>query len=208
MKDDVLILIGYGQHSDDEIILDAARQVAFMTANATYPTPPVLMPALQLLLNAFVVAYANASQGGVTLTSIKKDKRVLLEAAMVSNGGYVQTNCGNDRTKALSSGFYLGSTNTTKVGPLAKITKITFSDGLNAGQTKMRVKKPKNANSVLWKYTQDVAEPRVWTDASSSRGTFTARLLISGKPLTAKSAGLGADEEIVWSDEFTFPTVR
>ena len=146
--------------------------------------------------------------GGVGLTSIKNDKRVLLEAAMVANGIYVQGKCGNNRTTALSSGYYLGSTNTSKVGPLAKIALIKFADGLNVGQTKMKAKKPKNANSMIWMYTQDVAEPRVWITATSSRGTFTARLLTSGKPLTAKAAGQGADEEIVWSDEFTFPTVR
>jgi hypothetical protein len=208
MKDDVLILIGYGQHSDDEIMLDALRQVAFMTGNGVYPTPPVLMTAFQPILNAFTVAVANASMGGVGLTSIKNDKRVLLEAAMVSNGGYVQITCGNDRTKAISSGYYLGSTNTAKVGPLAKIALIKFSDGLNPGQTKMKAKKPKNANSMIWMYTQGTGPSAIWITATSSRGTFTARDLISGQPLRAKSAGQGASEEIVWSDEFTFPTVR
>lgn len=208
MKDDVLILIGYSQHTDDEIILDAARQVAFMTGNTTYPTPPVLMPAFQLLLNAFIVAYANASMGGVGLTSIKNDKRVLVVNALVANGIYVQANCGNDRTKAISSGYYLGSTNTSKVGPLAKIAKLNFSDGLNPGQTKFKAKKPKNANSMIWMYTQGVGPTAIWIKATSSRGTFTARDLISGQPLRAKCAGQGASEEIVWSNEFTFPTVR
>jgi|ERR1035437_2691143 hypothetical protein len=208
MDKNVIILIGYSRHSDDEISLDTLRAIAFMTGNGDYPGPPVSMSDLQILLNSFTKAHALASDGGKKLTSIKNEERVLLVDALVANGIYVQNNCGNIRSKAIGSGYYLGSTNTTKVGPLKKITLITFSDGLNAGQTIIKAGKPKNALSMIWMFTQDVIEPRVWTKETSSRGKFTAKKLIIGKPLTAKAAGQGADDEIVWSEEFTFPTVR
>jgi hypothetical protein len=208
MKTEVLILVGYTKHSDEEIIMDTIRAIAFMTANPDYPLPTVPIAALQLLLNAFTMAFFNASDGGTELTALKNEARIPLEAAMVANGAYVQLKCGNVRSKAIGSGYYLGSTNTAKVGPLKKITAMTFSDGVNPGQTKAKVKKPANANSIIWMFSQTPALPRVWTEANSSRGSFTFRGLISGIPLYAKAAGLGADEEIVMSDEFTYPMVR
>jgi len=208
MKDNVLILIGYGKHTDDEISLDALRVIAFMTGNGDYPGPTVPISDLQDHLNAYSKAYALASNGGIELTSIKKGKRKLLEDALILNGKYVQNTCGNIRSKAIGSGYYLGSTNTKKVGPLKKISIIKFKDGLNAGETIIKAAKPKNASSMVWMFTQDTVEPREWTKETSSKGKFTARKLIIGKPLTSKAAGQGADDELVWSDEFTFPTVR
>jgi hypothetical protein len=208
MDDNVLILVGYSHHSDDEVMLDALRAIAFMTGNLDYPTPPVLMPALQLLLNAFTVAYANASSGGTELTALKNEKRAPLTDALALNGGYVQIKCGNIRSKALGSGYYLGSTNTSLIGPLAKVALIKFSDGLNPGQAKMKAKKPYGADGMIWMYTQGIGPTAFWITVTSSRGTFTARDLISGQPLRAKVAGSGASDEKVWSDEFTFPTVR
>src|SRR5665213_1132741 len=178
MKTIVYIKIGYSKHSDDEILLDCIRIIAFMTGNLFYPAPTVLIPALQLLLNAFTIAYASASDGGTELTAAKNEARVPLVAAMEANGAYVQSKCGNVRSKAISSGYYLGSTNTTKVGSLAKITSISFEDGLNPGETKARVKKPKNANSMIWMYSQTPAPPRVWIKVTSSKGSFTFKSLI------------------------------
>jgi hypothetical protein len=85
---------------------------------------------------AYLVAKANASQGGVDLTSIRNSLRadlVALLRALLSN---INAIADGDVDKLLSSGFPLRNTNPSPVGQLGPPTAVTVSQGELTGTLK------------------------------------------------------------------------
>jgi hypothetical protein len=204
----IKIKVDYSRHTDEELMVAALILVSMMTGNTNFSTPSPTIPVLQTSLTAFTIAYVKASYGGVILTQTKNDARDALITLMVALAGYVQPLC-TTILIAQSSGFDLASTNRTKVGPLAKILLLHFEDGPVSGSEEITIDKAiANASSYLFMIAQGTALPRVWTTIPSNKGKIIARGLIVGESLISKCAAIGADETIVWSDEFTLELVR
>jgi hypothetical protein len=202
------IKIDYSRHSDEELLVAALIIVSMMTANSNFTSPTPTIPVVQTSLTAFTVAYVKAAYGGVILTQTKNDARDALITLLVALAGYVQPLC-TTIVIAQSSGYNLASTNRTKVGPLDKILLLHFKDGPVSGSEEISIDKAiPNASSYLYMYTQSTALPQVWITTPCTKGKIIARGLIVGQPLIAKAAAIGADETIVWSDEFTLDLVR
>jgi|ERR1035437_4122452 hypothetical protein len=204
----VKIKIDMSHYTDEEFIVAVQIIIAFMTGNTNFTTPSPTIPIVQTAQTAFILAYVKASKGGVLLTQAKNDARDALTTLVVTLAAYVQPLC-TTILIAESSGFELVSTNRTKVGLLKKILLLLFKDGANSGSTEVSIsKKIKNANSYIWMYTQGTGPLKVWITKTSSKGKIILRLLTPGQPLTVKCAGVGADDELVWSNEFTLDMVR
>jgi len=204
----VKIKIDYSRHTDEELMVAALIIVSMMTGNTNFTTPSPTIAVLQGSLTAFTKAYVNAAKGGILLTQTKNDARAALIVLMVAMAAYVQPLC-TTILIAESSGYDLVSTNRTKVGQLAKILLLHFEDGANSGIEEISIDKAiANASSYLFKYYQGSTLPKVWTTTPSTKGKIIARGLIVGESLTAICAAVGADDELVWSEEFTLDLVR
>src|SRR5674476_112866 len=66
--------------SDALLIPDTGGILTGMTGNPHYLTPSPALAPVQTALDEFITSVSDAVNGGVTLTSIKKDKRVVLSA--------------------------------------------------------------------------------------------------------------------------------
>ena len=91
--------------NDPQLVTDTETIVTALTGNISYPTPKPTLAAVTTAKVAFVTAMADAADGGITLTSIKNDKRAALVALLRQLASYVQVTCNGDLTVLLSSGF-------------------------------------------------------------------------------------------------------
>ena len=204
----VKLKIDYSRHTDEELLVAVLIIVSMMTGNTNFTTTVPAISVVQTSLTAFTVAYVKAANGGVLLTQGKNDARDALILLIVALANNIQAAC-TTILIAESSGYNLVSTNHAKVGPLDKILLLHFKDGPVSGSEEISIDKAiANANSYLFMYTQSVTLPKVWITVPSTKGKIIARALTVGGPLTAKAAGIGADETIVWSNEFTLDLVR
>src|SRR5450631_2930200 len=104
--------------SDALLITDVQTILTSLTGNASYPTPDPTLAAVTTALNDFTTALANAADGGITLTSIKNDKRADLAALLRDLATYVQVTCNGDFTVFLSSGFPIQKLQLNPIGVL------------------------------------------------------------------------------------------
>src|ERR1700693_922453 len=105
------ILLSFARVPDTELDNFAQTVIDGMTGNATYPTPPVTIPNLQLAKDDFTAKIAAAQSGGPADTAAKNNSRQDLLGMLRQEAAYVQINCNNDMALLLSSGFQAMSTN-------------------------------------------------------------------------------------------------
>src|SRR5438445_9511133 len=90
MTHQLRVLLGFANAPDHQLEELASSVITNMTGNAAFPTPPVTMAALQVLLTAFTNAIAAQQQGGTAATAAKNQARQDLIDALRQLAAYVQ----------------------------------------------------------------------------------------------------------------------
>lgn len=127
---------------DMELDNFAQSIVEAMTNNASYPSPPVTMAALQAAVDDFNNKLTAAKAGGPADTAAKNSSRQTLIGLLRLLAGYVQISCNNDMPTLLSSGFQAQSTNRAQT-TLEQPVSLVIKNG-TSGQLVARVDPVKN----------------------------------------------------------------
>src|ERR1051325_9805982 len=138
------VSLGFARLPDTELDNFAQAVIDAMTANTSYPSPPVTMANLQAAKDDFTAKLAMAQTGGLADTAAKNNSRQALITLLKQVAAYVQMTCGEDVSKLLTSGFEAQSTNRASV-QLEKPQGLTIKNG-TAGQLVARVSPVKNTN--------------------------------------------------------------
>jgi hypothetical protein len=153
----IRVSLGFARSADHQLEETAGEVIAGMTGNASYPTPPVTMAALQTALTEFTAAQAAQASGGPPATAVKEAKGEalidLLRLVANSVQGVVDALEGSAADKLallLSSGFEAVATARTR-SPLATPGVPAVENGIS-GQLILRVRPVKNAKSYEVRY--------------------------------------------------------
>jgi hypothetical protein len=122
--------LGFAGYSDSNLNEFTINIGTCLKGNASFPVPPVLLPAYAGLQTTFATALTAAAQGGRQLTAVKNAARGSLVTATRSLAAYVQSLAGQDMGMLLSSGFLANSTGRTQV-PLVTPNIIQVANGIS-----------------------------------------------------------------------------
>jgi Fibronectin type III domain len=186
--------------SDALLITDTNTILTAMTGNTNYPTPSPALTAVTTALNDFTTTLANAADGGITLTSIKNDKRAELVALLRELANYVQGACNGDLTVLLSSGFPIQKPQRFPIGVLPAPTNVTVSLGALSGELDAAMPPVFGAAIYNWRLTATSAPTVVVqsTQTTAARNTFTG--LTPGVVYTAEVNAVGSAGPSDWSN--------
>lgn len=139
------VSFGFARMPDVELDNFAQGVIDALTGNATYPTPPVTLAALQTATDDFTAKIAAAQSGGPPATAAKNNSRVALVDDLRQVANYVQIECDNNPAQLLSSGFQLQSDNRSRTS-LAKPQGLVIKNR-SSGQLTAAVKPVKNTRT-------------------------------------------------------------
>lgn len=194
------ILTGFTRYSDPDVLVKAREIVSHMTNNVNFVTPVPTLADLTLLITNYETSLSAAASGSKLDTSVKNQKRDLMEESLTNLAYYVQANGKNDEAILLSSGFELQKSK-TPVGILPKPENLKVLPGNSGGSVKVSVNKITGADSYLFEYTDaPVTASSIWLVLPSSKSNNTVSGLISGKQYAFKVTGVGSNPEQVFSD--------
>ncbi len=184
------VLLGFTNAPEHTLEENTGAILTNLYGNAAFPTPPVLKPALQAALDAFVAAIAAQAQGGTAATANKNNKRDILVALLRQLAGYVQDKAVNNLATLLSSGFEAVSTNRASV-PLDAPNILSLDNG-NSGQLLVRVTPVANAKAYEVRHAAlgTGGAPGPWQ--SGSLYTNSRSMPLDGRITPWKSAPLAA----------------
>jgi hypothetical protein len=137
--------LGFAALSDPGLDAFAENVIAKLTGNGAFPTPPVPPVDLQLVLDEFTEAMANAVDGGKAATLIKNAAREVLVGALREDAIYVQVHGANDPAIIIGGGFEVSSTNHASA-PLSTPVVELVSNGITTTLA-LRVTPIRNAKS-------------------------------------------------------------
>ena len=166
------VSLSFAYFSDALLITFVQAVIVAMTGNASYATPSPTLAAITTRLNNFIAAYANAADGGKTLTAIKNQLRDLLIADLRLLASYVEVTGNNDDAILLSSGFSIyGGPFSPRPLPEMPLN-LRLSDGPLSGTVKARVNKVEFAVVYELRYTEDPFGPDArWNQLPASTST-------------------------------------
>jgi hypothetical protein len=194
----IKVSLGFARLSDGDLDNFAQGVIDAITGNATYPTPPVTIPNLQVATDDFTTKLAAAQTGGPPDTAAKNNSRQVLLGDLRQVATYVQLKCNDDLNLLLTSGFQAQSTNRAS-GPLEKPQGLLIkNDG--AGRLAARVDPVKNASMYEGRAKGPTGDwlPSVFS-GDSQRITFSG--LTPGTMYTIEVRALGGSTgQSDWSD--------
>jgi hypothetical protein len=186
--------------SDPLLITDAQTILISMTGNASYLAPDPTLAEIATELNDFTTALANAADGGLTLTSIKNDKRDALAAKLRALANYVQVTCNGDLTVLLSSGFPIQKPQRNPIGVLPAPVNLAVSLGALTGELDAIVPPVFGASIYNWRLTATNAPTVVLQSAQTTGGRNKFSGLTPGVAYTAQVNAVGAAGPSDWSN--------
>ncbi len=199
----VKVIYNFSKLKDDELDTKSEGVLKKMTGNANYPAP---VPSLDKLISdtkEYSEALADLPNGGTEATARKNAARRELLKTLRLLGLYIQANCQNNETIALSSG-YPAQKAATPVGVLAKPENFEVVNGPASGSLEIRCKKIDGAKSYVFEVTPaPVTDASVWTARYGTSKSFLFGDLKRGKEYAFRMAGIGTDPMLVYSDELT-----
>jgi hypothetical protein len=196
----VKIIISYARLKDDE--LDTKSQVIIngMTGNPNFATPVPTLADVTTARTNYVAALTAAQQGGKQETATKNQTRKALEDILRLLGLYVQANCQNSETIALSSGFDIQRA-PGPIGVLAKPESFVAESGPTTGTMEVSCDRITGARSYVFETTAaPVTDASVWTSRFATSKAYVFDSLTPGKQYAFRMAGIGADPMLVYSD--------
>ena len=136
------VSLAFAEGTDFTVEKLAGVLLVSLYGNVNYPSPPFASTVLDTARTEFLDAIDLADNGGKAATAEKDSKREALLVLLRQLAAYVQTACGNDMAKLLSSGFNAVSTNNAQ-SPLATPVIKTIKPGMS-GQLLVTVTAVKN----------------------------------------------------------------
>lgn len=185
--------------SDALLITDTQTILTNMTGNPAYVDSDPKLPEVQAALDAFTTALANAADGGLTLTSIKNDKRAALVALLRALANYVQVACNGDLTILLSSGFPIQKPQRNPIGVLPAPVNLAVNLGSLTGQLNTVVPPVFGAAIYNWRLSAANAPTVILQTAQTTAGRTTFSGLTPGVVYVAQVNALGAAGPSDWS---------
>jgi hypothetical protein len=186
--------------SDALLITDTQTIITDMTGNPAYLTPDPTLIAVKAALDEFITALANAADGGLTLTSIKNDKRAALVALLRALANYVQVACNGDLTVLLSSGFPIQKPQRNPIGVLPAPVNLAVNLGSLTGELQAVVPPVFGAAIYNWRLTATNAPTVVLQTAQTTAGRTTFSGLTPGVVYVAQVNAVGAAGPSDWSN--------
>jgi hypothetical protein len=186
--------------SDPQLIVDTNTINTGLTGNVSYPTPSPTLAAIQTALGDFSTALANAADGGITLTSIKNDKRAALAALLRELASYVQVACKGDLTILLSSGFPIQKPTRSPIGVLPAPTNMTVSLGARTGELDAAMPPVFGAAIYNWKLTAANAPTVILQTAQTTAASNSFTGLTPGVIYDIQANAVGSAGPSDWSD--------
>ena len=107
--------MGFLTSADAEFGAFSLNTAVKMTGNPGYPQPRVPLVSITIAANTFLADAAAAQGGGVLATARRDASRFALELLMREQAAHVQSVAGTDLALLLSSGFFVASTNRTRI---------------------------------------------------------------------------------------------
>ncbi len=196
----VRIITRFLRLAQTKVLQNVMMILQCMTGNVNFPTPAPDLKTLGDAIDAYSEALANpASKAN---TALKKQLRIKLAAVVNLLALYVQMNCNNDETIALSSGFPLAKTK-QPVGVLTKANNFKATP-LHNCMIKLSNKKIFGADSYCYQYAPAASKEETgWISVNSTRASTVIKDLVSGTQYAFRVAGIGANPTVIYSDVIT-----
>ncbi|HEY5042026.1 MAG TPA: fibronectin type III domain-containing protein [Verrucomicrobiae bacterium] len=185
---------------DPQLITDTNTILTDMTGNPSYPAPIPALATIKPALDEFSTAYANAAGGGVTLTSIKNDKRAALAALLRQLASYVQVACNGDLTVLLSSGFPIQKPQRNPVGVLPAPAYLTVAFGARTGELDAGVVPVPGAAIYNWQLAAASAPTAVLQTAQTTAASNSFAGLTPGVTYVVQVNAVGSAGPSDWSE--------
>jgi hypothetical protein len=186
--------------SDALLITDTNTILTAMAGNPSYPTPSPALAAVTSALNDFTTALANAADGGITLTSIKNDKRAVLVALLRELANYVQVACNGDLTILLGSSFPIQKPQHYPVGILPAPVNVALALGALSGQLDASMPPVFGAAIYNWRVSAATAPTVVLQAAQTTSAGNTFSGLTPGLIYTVEVNAVGSAGPSDWSN--------
>jgi len=185
---------------DPQLNTDTNTILTDMTGNLSYPAPIPALAAVKSALDDFATACANAAGGGVTLTSIKNDKRAALAALLRQLASYVQVACNGDLTVLLSSGFPIQKPQRNPVGVLPAPAYLTVTFGARTGELDAGVAPVPGAAIYNWQLAAAGAPTAVLQTAQTTAASNSFDGLTPGVVYVVQANAVGSAGPSDWSE--------
>lgn len=131
------VLFGWlTKFSDDEFSAAVDAGLKALTGNPSFTSLTAAVAACQTAYDAYLVAKANASQGGTDLISLRNTARETLVSLLRSLISNINAIANGNVDMLLSTALPLRSTNRTPIGPLPTPDAPVLSQGANSGTLK------------------------------------------------------------------------
>lgn len=155
---------------------------------------------MQTALDEFITSVSDAVNGGVTLTSIKNDKRAVLVALLRQLASYVQANCKGDMTILLSSGFPIQKPQRSPIGVLPAPGNLTVTLGARSGELNASAPPIPGAAIYNWRVTTATAPTVVVQSAQTTAASNIFDNLTPGVVYNVEANAVGSAGPSDWSD--------
>jgi hypothetical protein len=193
--------LGFAGYSDADLGDFTDNVIASLTANPSFPTPPVDMLAFSAQRTAFGTAVTNAAQGGKQLTAIKNAARKTLITMLRKIAAYVQSIAGQDVVVLLSSGYQANSTNRTR-SPLDIPAILSIANNAST-ELAVRLQPVDNARAYQVRYSVSGGAWLPIVDSTQAR-LIILENLTPGTTYTVQARAVGGSRGYSdWSDAQT-----
>ncbi|HEY3931655.1 MAG TPA: hypothetical protein VGM58_04730 [Verrucomicrobiae bacterium] len=186
--------------SDALLIIDTNTIMTMMTGNASYPAPSPMLAPVKAALNDFSTSLANAADGGLTLTSLKNDKRAVLVALLRELANYVQSACNGDLTVLMSSGFPIQKPQRFPIGVLPAPNNLVVTPGALTGELNAAVQPVFGAAIYNWRLAAASAPDVVLQTAQTTAASTTFSGLTPGIVYIIQANAVGSAGPSDWSN--------
>ncbi len=195
-----VILIGFKNHSDESLVVEAGQIKFSMTNNAHFPSPVPTLTELKDTTDEYSAALDNMGNGA-NATLLKNEKRKKLEDTLKRLGLYVETVADGNEVIAESSGFKLRN-KPSPVGVLPKPANFKVIPAPAKGSVKLSIDKIHGAKTYLFEYKLNAnATDDRWINILDSQSSLVISNLLSGQEYIFRVVGIGSNPTRVYSDE-------
>jgi len=193
------VLINFSRYSDGGFQSKVQTIISSMTENPNFPTP---IPSVADITNGYedyTEALDAARTGNHADIAAKNTIRQGLTDQLRSMAANVNSTADGDRSKLLTSGFDVSKEKEPVV--ITKPENLQVSNGINAGDLNVSVKRVKGATSYVHEYaTPEAMAANNWQAVTTTMSKITYNNLQTGQSYYCRVAAIGAKGQIVYSD--------
>ena len=192
------LLVSFARAKTPDLLMFGYHVVTELTANPDFTTLNPTLPVVTASLDALKAADDEAMGGSKMAIAIRAQSKIDTILLLRQLATSVENQANGDRVKLLSSGFAVTKV-PAKIGQLPPPEAPKVIQGMNPGEIKCSVSKPKGASAVIWRIALASA-PAVYLDTVTSLGgryTFTG--LTAGTIYLVQAALTCAAGQTGWS---------